>query len=180
MVTAKENRKHIWFALLLLAAIAMLIIGFNGCIPTRQKCLELYPQQYKDTIITTHDTIITPFIIQLPGDTIKLEGKIDKPCPDSLLQWAKFTAQINHILNKDYRLKQLFELTRDSLKLTVKTKEDTVKVLNKIILIQNDKIRTQQQAIIAYQNKVPSWAWWVMGVLLVYLLGSIVIKLIKK
>lgn len=179
MITPKQNRSHIWLALAILTFIGILV-GVFGCIPTRQKCLELYPQQYKDTIITKRDTVAVPLIIQIPGDTIRLDGPVSKPCPDSTIQWAKFTDQINHILNKDYRLKQLFELTRDSLKLTVKTKDDTVKVLNKIILIQNDKIRTMQQAVIAYQNKMPSWAWWVIGVLFVYLLGSIAIKLIKK
>lgn len=180
MITAKENRKHIWFALLLLAAIAMLIIGFNGCIPTRQKCLELYPQQYKDTFSHRIDTISQLVLIPTPSDTIRIEGKIDKPCPDSLLQWAKFNAQLNAFLNKDKRLIQYLQFTRDSLKYTARTKEDTVRLLNKTILIQNERIRTYQQAIIAYQNKVPSWPWWVMGILLVYLLGSIIIKLIKK
>lgn len=160
--------------------IIILFVILIGCIPTRQKCLELYPQQSKDTIITTHDTIAQPFIITLPGDTIRIDSKIDKPCPDSIKQWAKFTTELNYLLNKDKRLKQTFNLTKDSLKYTAITAKDSIKGLNKIILIQNDRITTLQQAVIAYQNKVPSWVWYVLGGLVLILFIETFIIIVKK
>ena len=179
MITAKENRKHIWFALTLLAALAMICIAFFGsCKPLQVRCNEGGYYQKVDTMIITTDTIREPFLVVLPGDTVFLSGNISKPCPDSLKQWSIFTSQINAIFAQNKKYKQTIDFERNTFTYRMKTASDSLIYYKEIIKELTLKTQTQLKPIAAPYPHIPAWCWFVMvGELLI--IGNLIF-IIKK
>jgi hypothetical protein len=181
MITAKENRKHIWFALLLLTALSMICIAFFGsCKPLQVRCNEAGYYQKIDTTIIKTDTIREPFLLVIPGDTVFLSGIVSKPCPDSLEQWQVFTKQINDIFAQNKKYKQTIDFQRNTFSYQLKVASDSLIFYRTNYRELITKQTTQLKPIAAPYPKIPSWCWWVMGSLLVIVIILAGILIAKK
>ena len=165
MITSNENRKHIWFALLLLAAIGLLIAGFSGCV-TLEKCNAKFPPVIKDSISYVEKTKLDTSYILLPGDTVQL--KVAIPCPD-----FNATANTGHgkvqVIIKDHYLTANCTSKEDSLRIVTACQE-------------KEKMNQKTIEVKVPVFKAPTWAWIsvMLNLLVMGLIGIAMYFKLKK
>jgi hypothetical protein len=161
IVTPRTNTAHILLAILYFVGSIILAALSTSCLPTRERCSQLYPVQYKDTTITKTDSIQVPFYVLLPGDTVYLTGKVDRPCPDSTAQWLRFTNQLNTILAQNKKYKQTIDFEKDRFNYVLKIKDDSLLEYKTLYTIEREKNRTNIMPVVSYVNKIPTWCWYI-------------------
>jgi hypothetical protein len=144
MITSKENRKHILFALLLLAALSLLIAGFSGCKPSLEVCNRHYPPQIRDSIAYVELTKLDTSYFIIPGDTIQLRVPI--PCPDFNASAGTGKNKVQVIIKDNY-------LTANCI-----SKEDSIRIVTACQEKEKQNQRTIEVKVPIY--KAPTWSWW--------------------
>jgi hypothetical protein len=163
IVTPRTNAAHILLAILYFVGSIILAALSTSCLPTRDRCNQLYPVQYKDTTIIKKDSVQVPFYVLLPGDTVYLTGKVDRPCPDSTAQWLRFTNQLNSILAQNKKYKQSIQFENDRINWIIKIKDDSLLIFKTLYTIERERNRTNIMPVVSYVNKVPTWCWFVIA-----------------
>jgi hypothetical protein len=175
-----ETRAKAYLIAMIIIVATIFLIAFGACKPLQVRCNEAGYYQKVDTTITKTDTIREPFLVVTPGDTIYLFGNVDQPCPDSLKQWTVFTNQINAIFAQNKKYRQTIDFQRNTFSYQLKVASDSLIFYRTNYRELITRQTTQLKPIVAPYPKIPAWCWWAMGILTVYSLGSIAIKLAKK
>lgn len=163
--------------------VIIILLTITSCrllLPSRTLCNQLYPVQYKDTTTIKKDSIKVPYLVYLKGDTVFLSGKVDRPCPDSIAQWKKFTGQINAILSQNKKYKQQINFKDSTFKYELRVANDSM-LFYKTLYIQ-EKTKTKSILTPVPYPKVPAWHWWILGIcilLFICLIAGLIIKFSK-
>lgn len=144
MITQKQNRAHIYFALLILTGLFLLIIIFSSCKPSLETCNKLYPPHEKDSISYVEVTKFDTSYLVIPGDTVQL--KVPIPCPDFTGSASSGKGKVQVIIKDHY------------LTANCTSKEDSIRIVKACQEKEKMNKKTIEVKVPVY--KAPTWSWW--------------------
>ena len=139
------------FIVIILAVLSMVLFGCG-----RQYCERNYPPIDKDSTSTIERIINDTTYIPLPGDTTYLQMPAD--CPDQTIIYKEGKANVRVII-KD----RILTISRI-------TDKDSIRIISSYKNTSEFKELTKIKEVVRIQSKVPTWAFYSIGVIIVLLL----------